>query len=76
MEDGLLTEPEAADLTRLSARTLERMRSTGTGPQYVKLGRRVLYRKADLQAWIGNNLFLSTSAARDKMNTGLRSDCR
>ena len=64
MEDGLLTEHEAADVTRLSTRTLERMRSTGTGPQYAKLGRRVLYRRADLEAWISTNLFVSTSAAR------------
>jgi excisionase family DNA binding protein len=57
----LLTQREAAGYLRLSERTLERLRVTGTGPVYVKAGRRVLYREADLEAWIASRLMHSTS---------------
>ncbi|WP_201408326.1 helix-turn-helix transcriptional regulator [Mycobacterium paraintracellulare] len=33
------------------------MRHKGTGPRYVKLGRKVYYRRGDLQAWIEANVF-------------------
>ncbi|MDT7535372.1 helix-turn-helix domain-containing protein [Sphingobium sp. SA2] len=35
----------------LSKPTMERFRLTGDGPVYVKLGKAVRYRKADLDAW-------------------------
>jgi predicted DNA-binding transcriptional regulator AlpA len=44
--------PEAARLLDLSPRTLEKHRCDGTGPIYHKLGGRVVYAVADLQAWI------------------------
>jgi predicted DNA-binding transcriptional regulator AlpA len=59
----LLTQREAADLLRLSGRTLERLRVTGTGPVYVKANRRVLYREADLEEWIAKRVVGSTSEA-------------
>ena len=43
---------EAAKLLRSKSRTLERWRSTGTGPRYIKVGRRVVYRLADLEVWL------------------------
>lgn len=61
----LLTTQEAADILRLSPRTLERFRVQGIGPKYVKLGpgkrARVAYRRADLASWIGESVFASTS---------------
>ena len=58
-----LTQAEAADLLRISSRTLERYRVSGTGPQFVKAGRRVLYRQSDLEAWATTNTFSSTAEA-------------
>ena len=58
-----LTQTEAADLLRLSPRTLERYRVAGTGPKFVKAGRRVLYRRSDLEDWALANTFSSTSEA-------------
>ena len=58
-----LTQREAAELLRLSERTLERHRLAGTGPCFVRLGRRVVYRKVDLEAWAAANTFRSTSKA-------------
>ena len=59
----LFTQPETAEATRLSERTLERHRLTGTGPQFVRLGRRVFYRREDVEEWIAANVCSSTSQA-------------
>jgi hypothetical protein len=62
---GLLTTVEAAEYLRLSPRTLEDMRVTGNGPRYFKLGpgkrSKVVYRKNDLEQWIGRFGYSSTS---------------
>lgn len=57
----LLTQVEAARWLRLSERTLERLRLHGGGPMYVKAGRSVRYREADLEAWIAARVVSSTS---------------
>jgi predicted DNA-binding transcriptional regulator AlpA len=57
----LLTQRDAATLLCLSQRTLERLRVTGAGPRYVKAGRSVRYREADLEAWIAARVVDSTS---------------
>ena len=57
----LLTQSEAAELLRLSERTLERSRVSGFGPPFCKLGRRVLYRADDLDQWITSRVVRSTS---------------
>jgi excisionase family DNA binding protein len=57
----LLTQREAGRVLRLSERTLERLRVSGTGPVYVKAGRLVRYREADLEAWIASRVVGSTS---------------
>lgn len=46
-----LKTPEAARVLGLSPRTLEKHRSCGTGPAYLKVGGAVRYRLADLEAW-------------------------
>ena len=60
-----LNSQEAADILRISVRTLERMRVEGTGPKYLKAGAgtrsRVLYRLADLDTWLDTRSFSSTS---------------
>jgi hypothetical protein len=61
----LLTQREAALALRLSERTLERSRVTGLGPRFVKAGRRVLYRPADLEAWITSQVRCSTSESEE-----------
>jgi excisionase family DNA binding protein len=57
----LLTQRDAATLLRLSERTLERLRVTGGGPVFVKAGRLVRYRQADLENWIESRVVASTS---------------
>ena len=48
----LLTISEAADLLRAPVATLRYWRHLGTGPTSFRIGRRVLSRRDDLQAWV------------------------
>jgi len=57
----MLTTAQAADYLRLSKRTLERLRVSGTGPKYLKILRCVRYRVADLEAFIASRTVGSTS---------------
>ncbi len=59
-----LRTPEAARFLSLSARTLEKHRTYGTGPAYRKLGGRVVYSIDDLQAWADRGAVTSTSDPR------------
>ena len=57
-----LNENQAADVTGLSVKTLRRMRNEMRGPQYVKLGRRVIYSEADLASWLNDHRVETTAA--------------
>ncbi len=48
----LLRVPEVAELTGIPEATLRFWRHQGTGPRSAKLGRRVVYREADVLDWI------------------------
>jgi hypothetical protein len=65
---GLLTTVEAGEYLRLSPRTLEDMRVTGNGPRYFKLGpgrrSKVVYKREDLERWLGGFGYNSTSEYR------------
>ena len=61
MTTSYLTQDEAADVLRLSARTLERMRLDGSGPSFMKAGRRVLYSRQSIDDWLAERTFRSTS---------------
>ena len=52
IKSQLLCEKEVQKEYGLNARTLQRERSLGTGIPYVKMGRRVLYKRADLDKFI------------------------
>ena len=53
---GLLTDEEVAELVGVTIQTLAIWRSNGEGPAYVKLGRQVFYRRADILAWIDGSV--------------------
>jgi predicted DNA-binding transcriptional regulator AlpA len=52
---------EAARYLSLSPRTLEKLRVMGSGPDYFKMGRAVLYAIGELDAWLARNRRCSTS---------------
>jgi len=59
-----LRTKEAAEFLSLSARTLEKHRTYGTGPAYRKLGGRVVYSVEDLETWTARGAVTSTSDPR------------
>lgn len=59
----VLHTPDAAAYCGSSASTFEKLRLTGGGPVYSKIGRRVVYRVDDLDAWLAANRRRSTSEA-------------
>jgi predicted DNA-binding transcriptional regulator AlpA len=52
---------QAAEFTSLSVSTLTKLRLTGGGPRYLKLGRRVVYAQATLIDWMHRRERASTS---------------
>ena len=60
--ETLLTVREVAARYKLSKSTLDKLRSAGGGPPYIRLGRRrVVYAIADLEAWIAERRHTSTA---------------
>lgn len=60
-QEHFLTAKQAAALVGLSTRTLDHHRIKGTGPQYSRLGRRIVYTRANINAWVAGREFGSTS---------------
>jgi excisionase family DNA binding protein len=70
-ESQILDAVAAARYVGLSASTLAKMRLSGNGPAFLKLGRRVLYRRADLDAWLESRLARNTSDADARLSKSL-----
>ena len=56
-----LSVKEASNYTGLSCSTLNKLRCSGRGPRFAKIGRRVVYDVADLDTWLAKHLITSTS---------------
>lgn len=52
MTDPILTVNQVSDETGVPVGTLRYWRHAGTGPESFKLGRRVVYRRSAIDAWI------------------------
>ena len=50
-EDPAYTTEEAAEYLNLNARSMERWRTVGYGPAFIKLGRSVRYRRSSLDTF-------------------------
>lgn len=59
----LRNNTDAAAYLGLGASTLEKLRMTGKGPVYLKIGRRCLYAQHDLDAWLAQHRRISTTRA-------------
>lgn len=59
----LLTPAEAAAYLRLSKSTLAKLRCVGGGPRFKKLGRKIVYARADLDAWLAARTAANTTDA-------------
>lgn len=58
-----LTTKTAAEYLALAPKTLEKFRCYGGGPRFRKHGAKVVYAKADLDAWSEERAYASTSQA-------------
>ena len=59
-----LTPKEAAAHIKSSTSTLSKRRLTGDGPAFVRIGRAVRYRQADLDAWMEASTALRSTQRR------------
>ncbi|WP_442869326.1 helix-turn-helix transcriptional regulator [Bradyrhizobium sp. CCBAU 45321] len=59
-----LTTKEAAAHIKSSTSTLSKRRLTGDGPAFVRIGRAVRYRQADLDAWMEASTALRSTQRR------------
>lgn len=61
MIDELINSAQLAEKLRTSQVTVARMRTDGTGPKFLKIGRSVKYRWSDVEVWLAGLERLSTS---------------
>lgn len=52
MEEGYLTVPELASELRVPVQTIYSWRTRGRCPKGYRVGRRLLFRRADVQEWL------------------------
>lgn len=64
MTDELWEPEQTAQFLKRPKKTLENWRATSFGPKFLKVGRRVMYRKTDVLAWLEGRNFANTSEAR------------
>lgn len=64
--DKLLTSKEVSRLWEISPHTLRKWRWEGKGPQFVKLGHRVLYKESAIKEYIDNNSYSSTTEMSER----------
>lgn len=63
----LLTPTEAAAYLRLSKSTLAKLRCVGGGPKYKPFGRKIVYARSELDAWIEDRTAANTTDARARL---------
>lgn len=59
--ETLFTPQQTAEHLCVSELTLRKWRWEGKGPKFAKIGRKVVYRQADLTEYVQNQLRTSTS---------------
>jgi predicted site-specific integrase-resolvase len=67
-----LNQKEVAQRWSVSPRTLERWRWIGQGPRFLKVGRRVVYRIEDIEAYEAEQLRTSTLRPEPRAQAGAR----
>ena len=62
----LLSPDELAADLKVSPRTLAKWRCNGRGPQYMRLGHAVRYRRQDIDAWLEAKVSRNSAEAADR----------
>jgi excisionase family DNA binding protein len=68
---SVLDATAAARYMGISPSTLAKMRLSGNSPLFLKLGRRVLYRRTDLDEWLETHLARNTTDADARLPKSL-----
>lgn len=63
-KDEYITEHALAELWGVKRNTLQKWRSTGVGPKFLKRVGRIVYRKEDIAEFEKNNIFQGTNNKR------------
>ncbi|GBQ82337.1 hypothetical protein AA13595_0898 [Gluconacetobacter johannae DSM 13595] len=58
----LWTNEQTCTYLQIHPRTLARSRAAGTGPRYVKIGSKFMYRQEDVEEWLASRTFRHTAA--------------
>lgn len=70
--DVLMKESQAAKILCVSPRALQKWRSNGRGPPFVRISARCIrYRMKDLAKWTTDRLRQSTSDVRSQLTTNI-----
>ena len=72
MTKTLLDEREVSIVTGVPRKTLQYWRFTGVSfaPKFIKLGKRVYYRKQDLEQWLTDKPSFTSSTQAKQFSTG------
>lgn len=65
-----LNAKQASQLVGISVSTLAKWRLSGAGPIYSKVGRRVVYQRSQIEAWMKRNSHASTSEYAPQITYG------
>jgi hypothetical protein len=74
-DDKPIGAAAAAALMGLASSTLAKMRCLGGGPPFIKAGRKVLYRPADVADWLNARLVQNTCEAALSLPPRLAKAC-
>ena len=67
-DDDLMFDVQAAArFTGIAVATLAKMRCVGGGPLFIKLGRRVVYRRSDVIHWLNARRVRNTTEAAQSL---------
>ena len=59
--DRLITSQMLADKLNKSRSTVQRQRTSGTGPSYLRVNGSILYRESDVDLWLDQHIRTSTT---------------
>ena len=77
MTDQLLTPQEAAAYCRVSLSFLSHKRIEGGGPDFIKIGMKVSYRKSDLDDWLTSHTIVrQPSCTQRQQSSSTTPECR
>jgi hypothetical protein len=60
------TPEQAAPLIVSTPGTMARWRRTGKGPRFIRVGKKIAYRRSDLEAWLDGQTYSNTAQGKGR----------